>query len=132
MRSGLAFTPGGQRVLASGDGDDCSLIREWDLESKKQTRVFKGHARYLRGLEVGVITLTLDREEKYLLSGGGGETVRIWDLASGKEIACLGGNKAIVRSIAVSEGNKYLVTCSDKLIRVWELQQILKSHTSGR
>lgn len=124
--SKLLFTPDGKSLIYSCDDEDLSLIHVWDLEQKKETRVFKGHTRFLSGNEVAVIALTLDREGKYLISGGGDETVRIWDLASGKQLVCLTGNKAIIRGLAVSAGNKYLVACSDKLIRVWDLQKLLK------
>lgn len=124
--SPILFTPDGEDVIFSGDLEEPGLIRVWNLKAQKQTRVFKGHANTFRGSTAAVIALARDKQGKYLVSGGGDQTVRLWELATGKELLCLSDHKAIVRSVDISKGNQYLVTCSDVLIRVWDFKQLFK------
>ncbi len=51
-------------------------------------------------------------------------TVRVWDLASGKELAKFEGHSRGVISLAVSSDGRYAVsTSADKTVRVWRLPE---------
>jgi WD40 repeat protein len=65
-----------------------------------------------------VVTFSFD--SKYFVTGSNDGTVRIWDVATGREVRRLihGG---VVLVVAFSPDGKYLVTtCKDEAVRVWE------------
>jgi WD40 repeat protein len=48
--------------------------------------------------------------------------VRLWDVATGKEVRRFTGHEGSVNSVAVTPDGKYVVSGSgDKTVRVWEL-----------
>jgi WD40 repeat protein len=47
-------------------------------------------------------------------------TIRVWDIASGKELRCLRGHTSGVIGLALSPDGKTLASCShDRTIRLW-------------
>ena len=53
--------------------------------------------------------------------GRAGITVRLWDVATGKEIAVLSGHDSEVRMIVFSRDGKRLFTATITEVRTWEL-----------
>jgi tRNA A-37 threonylcarbamoyl transferase component Bud32 len=54
---------------------------------------------------------------------GQGASVRVWDAATGQEVARLAGHTNAVRSIAVSRDGQQVVTAGDdRTLRLWDLQ----------
>jgi WD40 repeat protein len=59
---------------------------------------------------------------KYVVSGSDDKTVRLWDLATGKEVRKFTGHENFVLAVAVTPDGKYVISGSaDKTVRVWEL-----------
>jgi WD40 repeat protein len=59
---------------------------------------------------------------KYVVSGSGDKTVRLWELATGKEVRRFTGHADWVRSVAVTPDGQYVVSGSgDKTVRLWDL-----------
>lgn len=80
-----------------------------------------GPGRILEGHDSQVNSLVFTRNTRHLLSGSSDGTVRLWDLDSGRELACyrLGVN---VSSVAVSpDGRRALFGCGDFTARLWDL-----------
>lgn len=86
---GVAFSPDGRQLATAGYAIDL-----WDAATGKHVRQFKGHTFAVR-------KVTFSTDGARLVSGGrcrcirGAEedrTVRIWDVASGKEMARFDGN----------------------------------------
>ena len=70
-----------------------------------------------------------------LASGSADDTIRLWDVATGKGIAALRGHTSSVRSVAFSPDGKTLASASeDKTVRLWDAATgqntaVLREHT---
>ena len=59
---------------------------------------------------------------KTLASGSTDETIKLWDVATGKELATLKGHKTRVCSVAFSPDGKTLASGSDdQTIKLWDI-----------
>lgn len=134
---GVAFGPDGKYVATSCTGEFKNQqpvpvendVRLWDTATGKEVRRLKGH----RGTVKGVI---FSPDGKRIVSSGGsaGEqarklvpfdcTIRLWDVATGKEVHCFTGHEGPVSSIAVSHDGKHALSGSvDTTVRLWKLPE---------
>jgi len=108
----LAFSPDG-KVLAAARRSD---IRLYDTTTGKDIR------QPLKGDQKAFLCLSFSADGKKLISAGGDKTVRIWNVATGKELYRLEGHTDKVHSAALSPDGQLLVTGSaDKTIRLWDM-----------
>jgi WD40 repeat protein/serine/threonine protein kinase len=131
----VAFSPDGHwAVTSSGRVDrendkwaphDCSL-RLWDLQDEKEEpRLFVGHQQPVR-------CAVFSPDGQRLLSGSGGihddgrpvdDTVRLWDVDSGKELLQLRTHQRAVRSVAIFPDGKHAVSGGDDgEVLLWNLE----------
>jgi len=69
-----------------------------------------------------------------LATGAADKTVRIWDVATGKQVRELTGHPDWIRAVTFSPDGKFLVTgCDDGMVRVWDAagKQIRLLHHDG-
>jgi WD40 repeat protein len=59
---------------------------------------------------------------KLIASGSDDRTVRLWELAAGRELACLKNQSGEVYAIAFSRDGKFLISAGrDRLLRLWDV-----------
>lgn len=128
----LTISPDGKRV-ASGGGD--GTVRLWEVETGRELHCFPGHKR-------SVQTVAFAPDGGSLLSAGGGQekkgepvdcALRLWDVATGREIASFSGHSHRVTSVAFLADARSAISSSgrvyqgdkdrsiDPFVRLWDL-----------
>jgi WD40 repeat protein len=68
-----------------------------------------------------VSSASFSPDGKSIITASDDRTARIWDVATGKEIAVLHGHEDIVRSVVFSPDSNHIVTASsDGIARIWQ------------
>lgn len=104
----LAFAPSG-KTLALGS----IAVELWDLSARQQARQFNA--------AVGLVSaLAFSADGQRLASASFDNTVRIWDLAAGRELhQCPAGDA--VHALAFSpDGRLLAAACEDHSVRLWD------------
>ncbi len=70
----------------------------------------------------GVICVAFSRDGKWILTGSGDQTARLWELATGREVRTLEGHASTVNSVDFSpDGSSALTSSLDGTARIWNL-----------
>jgi WD40 repeat protein len=70
-----------------------------------------------------VTSVAISPDGKYIVSGNYDNTIKLWDIESGKEIRNFEGHSSIVASVAISPDGKYIVSGShDKTVKLWDIE----------
>jgi WD40 repeat protein len=122
----VACSPDGLHALS---GSEDETLRLWDMRTGKEERRLEGHT-------TGVRCVSLAPDGRRALSGGGawrlvadGEpkpvdcTVRLWDVASGKEVRRFEGHEDKVMCVAFSPDGRRALSAGgrDGTVRLWGL-----------
>src|SRR5262249_24950724 len=91
-------------------------IQLLDVASGKLVRAFRGH-------QEGVNSLVFSAGGTKLISGGGDNTIRAWDVATGKEFRRYGDETHDVRCLALAPEGKSLTygTYPDGMVHIWDI-----------
>jgi WD40 repeat protein len=120
----VAISPNGKRLLsASFDG----TMRHWDLQTGKEIRRFDGPGNFVES-----VSFTPDGKRAVCSYGPGSAarvydedprcSLRLWDLATGKELKQFKGHTGPILSLAISGDGQSMVSGSaDGSMRLWEL-----------
>ncbi|WP_143437377.1 serine/threonine-protein kinase, partial [Hydrocoleum sp. CS-953] len=76
----------------------------------------------LIGHQKWVCSVAFSKDDKIVASGSEDETIKLWEVDSGREILTMRGHSGYVNSVAFSPDGKILASGSDdKTIRLWEI-----------
>jgi WD40 repeat protein len=102
------FSAGDRTLLATGGRQLTGS--QWTVD-----RALSGHTDAVRSMAIST-------DGRFIVSGSGDATVKVWSLASGDCLRTLTGHIAWVGSVAVSPDGRYIVSGSgDATIKVWSL-----------
>lgn len=85
----------------------------WDIASRTIKNTFYGH-------EQDIYSLDFARNGRYIASGSGDKTVRLWDVIEGKQELILSIEDGVT-TVAISPDGRFVAAGSlDKSVRVWD------------
>lgn len=118
-----AFSPDG-KLLASGGGD--TSARVWEVATGKEIFKFQGHQR-----SVAAVAFTPDGRVLATADGGGRtphwqgnppQSIRCWELATGRELLRLDGHDSDVTSLAFTpNGTRLSAGLRNGTVLVWDM-----------
>jgi dipeptidyl aminopeptidase/acylaminoacyl peptidase len=117
----VAFSPDG-KTLASGGARQDRTIRLWDVA----TGTSRATLRPRDDLYCGVSALCFSPDGKTLASSGrpgeifGDDEVRLWDLATGRELRTVKHERSFPCAVAISPDGKLLASAGAN-VRLWEV-----------
>jgi WD40 repeat protein len=78
----------------------------------------------LTGHYWGVYSVVYSPDGRYLASGSSDDTIKIWEVATGRELRTLTGHSSSVWSVVYSPDGRYLASGSgDDTIKIWRVGQ---------
>ena len=99
-------------LTAGWDG----LIRMWDLNESKTTRVFKGHTK-------DVLSVAFSQDNRQIISGGRDKTIRLWNILGENKHTIESAHNDWVSAIRFSPDTKQNLFFSagwDRKVKVWD------------
>ncbi len=76
-----------------------------------------------RGHSENISQLITTADDKYLLSAAWDKTIRVWDLASGKELKSIEGFKSWVGAMAISPDGDHFAAGAQKDFRIYSMKE---------
>jgi WD40 repeat protein len=127
----LAFSKDG-KLLAAASGTSGSIgdVRIYSIPdngapANKPNRILEGHRDI-------ILDMVFSADQKYLATCGYDRLIKLWDVASGKEIHTLKDHSDAVYGVAFSPDGRLLASGSaDRAVKVWEVATARRLYTLG-
>ncbi len=108
----LAFSPDGRQLALASH----RVVHLWDLSTEEESRL-EGHSSLVEWL-------AFTPDGRQIVSAGADGTVRAWDVASGRVLACFCGHTDGVLGVSVSpDGCQAISGGRDGTLRLWRLPE---------
>jgi len=95
---GLAYLPDNKQILSSGSDGVARLWKLPEGEAKAEA------VRAFAGQKGPILALALDPSGVKLITGSADKTIKIFEVASGKDLLTLEGHGDAVKALAVTKG----------------------------
>ncbi len=119
----LTFSPDG-KVVASGFSS--GVIRLWDIKTRKEMMLLKGH-------KDDVKTLVYTPDGKTLISGSTDRRIIIWDSFKGEMKKTIRGHWGTVNSLSLNQTGKILASAAtDKRLKLWDFDRDWKKISDNK
>jgi WD40 repeat protein len=119
---GAAFDLDGKRVVTAA-WERASPVRVWDVSNLRDIKLIKE----LKGHTADVNRAVFSRDGKRILTASDDMTARIWDAATGDELARLEGHNGLVFDAAFDRDGKRVITAAwegPAATRVWDVSKL--------
>ena len=113
----VAWSSSNARLLVSCSLD--GIILTWDVEGARATlrHTLWGHIDT-------VLSVSVSRDDRFIVSGGEDRTVRVWEVRGGQQVKLMDCHTRDVVSVAWSGDGRYIVSGGeDNIVRVWEVDE---------
>ncbi len=113
----VAFAPDG-RTAATACGSEDVFIRLWDVKTGKELRRFEGHEP---GMNTGITSIAFSPDGRMLASAGFGDTVHLWETATGKERCCFHEQDYQIGKVSFAANGRILASLGgDGTVLFWD------------
>lgn len=113
----IAFAPDGRTAATACTSEDV-FIRLWDVKSGKELRRFEGHEP---GLNTAITSIAFSPDGRMLASAGFGDTIHLWEVATGKERCCFHAPDYRIGKVAFAPNDHVLVSVGgDGTALLWD------------
>jgi WD40 repeat protein len=115
----VAYSPDGRIVAGAGECAEDGILIIWDVDTAKVLRIIQGKD----GQELIGLCVAFSPDGKTVACGVRDNTVRLFEVASGKELRRFVGHEGFVRSVAFAPAGKVLASAGkDAVIRLWDVE----------
>jgi len=118
----VVFSPDGKYVLSGGKN-----LNLWDTASGKKLRTFRNDNKD----NARIISIVISPDGKHVITGSNGtmanakstdNTIRIWDIVTGRQIKAFNKGKGWVNAIAISPDGKHVISGDfEDSARMWDI-----------
>jgi WD40 repeat protein len=98
-------------------------VRWKGREGGGSTAGHDGHSAFLSGAGPAVQNVAVNADWRRAVSASYDNTLKVWDVGSGRELRTLAGHSSAVQSVAVGADGRRAVSASDDYtVKVWDVE----------